>query len=121
MPNNPLTLSRRHVLGDLYSQCNAIDSIPVYWHDVLGNPVGFVDESAGQYADAFVFHVGEEFCRKLGAGQLQCRFNYEYVDEELGRSTKGKRRVQLISFVLTPPKIDGVKDRLARDVVLRTV
>lgn len=104
MPYAPLTLSRRHVLGDLYSQCDPVASVPVFWHDVQGTPVGFVNESSGEYSDAFVFDIGEEFCKKLAGGQLLCQFNYEYADAAASRSTREKRRVRLTSFVLTLPK-----------------
>ena len=100
MANAPLTLSRRHVLGDLYAKCDHVTSVPVFWNDIHGTAVGFVDESAGIYADAFTFHIGEEFCKKLAAGQLLCRFNYEYADDGARKDPKLPRRLRLTSFVL---------------------
>lgn len=99
MANAPLMLSRRHVLGDLYAKCDRLTSVPVFWQDAQGSPLGFVEESAGSYADAFTFHIGEEFCKKLAAGQLLCRFNYEYADKT-GKKSKAGRRLKLTSFVL---------------------
>ncbi|HVF31259.1 MAG TPA: hypothetical protein VNA22_09830 [Pyrinomonadaceae bacterium] len=95
----PLTLSRRHVLGSLHSRCERLTQVPVFWNDVMGPPLGFVDESAGHYADAFTFHIEEQFCRKLAAGQILCLFNFESAANI--ETTKTKKRLRLTSFVLS--------------------
>ena len=100
MANSPLMLSRRHVLGDLYSKFDRFTSVPIFWHDALETPLGTVEESEGGYADAFTFHIAEEFCKKLAAGQLICKFNYEFADGNAGKKSKVGRRLKLTSFVL---------------------
>ena len=104
MAHSPLTLSRRHVLGDLYAQCEPLESVPVYWNDLEGSEIGFVDQSTGDYADAFTFHMGEEFCRKLAAGQILCHFNYEFAGKAAKSVPRGKGRIRLTSFVLLTRK-----------------
>ena len=104
MAHSPLTLSRRHVLGDLYAQCDPVDSIPIYWNDLEGSEIGFVDQSSGEYADAFTFHMGEEFCRKLAAGQIVCHFNYESLGKTAKSATPNRTRFRLTSFVLVSRK-----------------
>jgi hypothetical protein len=100
MTHTPLTLSRRHVLGDLYPQCERLTSVPVFWESVDGSPLGFVEEGTSQYADAFTFHIEEQLCRKLASGQVICLFNYEFASASNG-GTGGKRRIRLTSFVLS--------------------
>ena len=101
MTHTPLTLSRRHVLGDLYAQCERLTSVPVFWDSVVGSPLGFVEEGTSHYADAFTFHIEEQLCRKLASGQIICLFNYEFAGAANGGGTRGKRRIRLTSFVLS--------------------
>lgn len=103
MSYSPLTLSRRHVLGDIYARCERVAQIPVYLNEAVGEKIGFADESQGEYADAFTFHVSEEICKKLAGGQFLCSFNYEFADKPAGRS-KEKRRIRLTSLILTMRK-----------------
>ena len=86
MAYSPLSLSRRHVLGDLYERCEAIaDPVPVYVTEnepeVVGEPVpdlvGHADESLGHYADAFTFHISDELCKRLSAGHFTYELQYE--------------------------------------------
>ena len=105
MANNPLTLSRRHVLGDLYAQCDAVTEVPIFWTDPAGPPIGYVSDTDGKYSDSLTFHMGDEFCRKLAGGQLLCQFNYEHTSDADVRSSKKSRRLRLTSFVLTSPAL----------------
>ena len=102
MQTGPISLSRRHVLGDLYSRCEAIDSIPVYLDSVDGELLGHVDQALGHYADAFSFYLDSDMCKKLSAGHFTYAFSYEYSDgEQIGR---GHRRVRLASICLVSRK-----------------
>ncbi len=102
MTHSPLALKRRHVLGDLYSKCDAIVSIPVYLGDEKGEMLGYVDEGLGHYADAFTFHLAEDVCKRLATGHYDYSFNYDFSDPDAapGRS----RRVKLNSICLTGRK-----------------
>lgn len=102
MSNTPLSLSRRHVLGDLYGRCDSLnESIPVYLAGDEPVLLGHADESLGHYADAFSFHIADEHCKKLSAGQFTYGFEYDYSDPEAtGRSS----RVKLTSIILTGRK-----------------
>ena len=98
-----LSLSRRHVLGDLYHRCDAItDNIPVYLTNeneptLLGN----VDQSLGHFADAFSFHLESDDCKKLSSGQFAFSVSYELSDPK----EKGSQsRVKVTSITLTPRK-----------------
>ncbi|HUR98881.1 MAG TPA: hypothetical protein VMZ26_12515 [Pyrinomonadaceae bacterium] len=94
-----LSLSRRHVLGDLYERCDAITAaIPVY---LAGGdePVllGHADESMGHYADAFSFHLDTDSCKKLSAGQYTYVLGCDHADPK----AKGSRaRLRLTSITL---------------------
>lgn len=97
MTCSPLAIARRHVLGDLYSRCERIESIPVYLNSAGGEVLGHVDEGLGHYADAFLFHLSEELCKKLSSGHFTYSFEYEYSDGEGG----GRRRIVLSSILLS--------------------
>ena len=97
----PIALSRRHVLGEYYSRCDAIESVPVYLEAPDGELLGQVDESMGKYADAFLFHLSEDFCKKLSAGHFTCSFDFEKVEETEGAP---RRRIKLNSITLIPRK-----------------
>jgi hypothetical protein len=79
---SPISLSRRHVLGDLYNRCEAISSIPVYLGSVEGEVLGHVDQGLGHYADAFSFHLADDVCKKLSAGFFSYAFDYQYSENE---------------------------------------
>lgn len=92
----PLSLSRRHVLGDLYRRCDPIKGeIPVYLAGEDAELLGHADECLGHYADAVTFHVSDEVCKKLAVGQFVYSFEYEYSDPEVHRG-----RVRLSSITL---------------------
>ena len=97
----PIALSRRHVLGEYYSRCDAIESVPVFLDAPDGELLGQVDESMGKYADAFLFHLSEDFCKKLSAGHFTCSFDFEKVEETDGPV---RRRIKLNSITLIPRK-----------------
>src|SRR5262245_15810593 len=104
MAYSPLTVSRRHVLGDLYSRCERLVQVPVHLDDASGEKLGFVDESQGHYADAFTFHISEENCKKLAGGQLLCSFNYEFASRSDASLAAAKRRIKLTCIFLTERK-----------------
>lgn len=98
-----LSLSRRHVLGDLYSRCDEIKGeIPVYL-DGEATPIviGYVDQSLGHYADAFSFHLDANECKKLSSGQFSFSVNYEFSNR---REAGSRGRVKLTSITLTGRK-----------------
>src|SRR3954469_18496150 len=99
MPTNTVCLTRRHVLGDLYGRCDAIeDQIPVYLAgEEEPGEVGFVDESLGHYADAFTFHLGDGICKKLAAGYFSYSLDYVFSD---ATHTDRRARIKLNSITL---------------------
>ena len=82
MKYSPLAIRRRNILGDIYGKCETVESIPVYLDDKTTEPIGHVDESLGRYADAFVFHLPEEICKKLSTGSYEVFIDSEASDEE---------------------------------------
>lgn len=95
-------MSRRHVLGDYYSRCEAIVSVPVYLDSSKGEMLGYVDQGLGHYADAFSFHVPDDICKKLSAGHFTYSFEFDYSER---KATPGRhRRVKLSSISLVPRK-----------------
>lgn len=97
----PLTLARRHVLGELYGRCErATKELPVYLNDANGERLGHVDESMGKYADAYTFHVPEDVCKKLAGGQYTYSFDFHFSQTILAAATPAKRRISLISIIL---------------------
>ncbi len=82
MSYSPLAIKKSRVLGDIYKNCEPIESIPVYMDDASGELLGYADESLGHYADAFVFHLSEDVCKKLSSGHYNYGFDYEVVDKQ---------------------------------------
>jgi hypothetical protein len=105
MTYNPLAITRRNILGDLYNQCEHIDSIPVYMNDTSEEPIGTVDESLGQYNDAFVFQLPEAVCKRLSTSGYQIVIDYDYLDKN-NKTNNGRIRLNHIVLmskgVLTP-------------------
>lgn len=103
MSYSPLSISRRQVLGDLYSRCDPVaESVPVY---LAGTEqpelLGHADEALGHFADAFTFHIADDLCKKLSAGQYTYSFDYQFSDPK----QKGSRgRIILTSITLTGRK-----------------
>lgn len=102
MKYSPLSISRRHVLGELYSRCDHLESVPVYLTDDQSEPIGHVDEGLGIYADAFCFHLSDDDCKKLSTGNFTFSFNYDTA--KTGNPDKRFRRVTLKSIILSPRK-----------------
>ncbi len=102
MINSPISISRRHVLGDLYGRCDPIiDQVPVYLAGDEPELLGYVDQSLGHYADAFSFHIADDICKKLSAGHFTYSFNYRFSD---GTVAGSRGRVTLTSILLNPRK-----------------
>ncbi|MEP7075272.1 MAG: hypothetical protein ABI878_05635 [Acidobacteriota bacterium] len=99
---SPVTLSRRHVLGDFYARCLPIARIPVYLDSEEAGKIGFVDEGLGAYADAFQFHLSDEICKKLLSGHYTYSFQYDYADKKT--EATARRRIRLTSILLNSRK-----------------
>jgi hypothetical protein len=104
MAYSPLHLARRHVLGDLYNRCERSDRIPVYLDNATGEKIGYVDESLGEYADAFTCHLSEDHCKRLAGGQFLYSFDYRFSGSAAKAGSPGKRRIKLVSIFLTMRK-----------------
>jgi hypothetical protein len=96
MSYSPLAIKRSRVLGDIYKHCETVESIPVYMNDTSGELLGYVDESLGHYADAFVFHLPEDICKKLSSGH----FNYSFDYDVLSGKSDNKKRIKLNHIML---------------------
>jgi hypothetical protein len=106
MSYSPLAIKRSHVLGDIYKQCDPVESIPVYMNDVTGELLGHVDESLGHYADAFVFHLSEDICKKLSSGHYNYGFDYEVLDQGAGKNSHIKLNyIMLVGKKVLPKRI----------------
>jgi len=78
MSASPLSVARKHVLGDLYADCEPItEQVPVYLAEDQSEMLGHVDEALGKYADAFTFHLADDVCKRLSAGQYTYEFDIE--------------------------------------------
>jgi len=98
MAFSPLSLSRRHVLGDLYTRCESIaENVPVYLSGGETELLGHADEGLGHYADAITFHLADDVCKKLSAGQYTYSFDFHPVEPNL---TPSRSRVVLNSITL---------------------
>lgn len=104
MSNQPLTMSRRHVLGDLNTRCEPAENVPVYLNGTDGEMLGYVDESLGKYADAFTFHIADDLCKKLAAGHFTYSFDYDFAEGNEAASASAKRRIRLNSITLVMRK-----------------
>lgn len=97
MSFSPLSLSRKHVLGDLYARCDqTTTNVPVYLIAEENELLGYAAESLGHYADAFTFHLSDDVCKRLSAGQYTYEFDLEHA------RTKG--RLILRTIFLKAPK-----------------
>ncbi len=95
-------MSRRHVLGDYYSRCEPIVSVPVYLDSSKGEMLGYADQGLGHYADAFSFHLPDDICKKLSAGHFTYAFEFSYSER---KATPGRhRRVKISSISLITRK-----------------
>ena len=102
MVDQPLSMSRRHVLGQLYGRCESIvDNIPVYIA-ALGEGeeptlAGHVEQSMGVYADAFTFHLPADVLKALSAGYYSYSLEYEHADP---RNRNAQSQIRLTSILL---------------------
>jgi hypothetical protein len=111
MTYSPLAIKRRQVLGDLYSICDPIDQVPIILDGETNENIGFADESLGKYADAFLFHVAEDVCKKLATNHYLYSFDYEYADPE---ATGPGRRIILTNIHLTGRQVLAPVSRSAK-------
>lgn len=102
MSYSPIAIKRSYVLGTIYKQCEPIESIPVYLNDSTGEPLGYVDESLGHYADAFKFNLPEIICKKISTNHYDYSFGFEYFEKTV--KTAGKRRIKLEHILLVEKK-----------------
>lgn len=100
MSYSPLAIKRHHVLGDIFKLCDTVESIPVYMNEVSEEALGHVDESMGIYADAFLFHLPEDICKKLSTGHYNYSFDYDVLYSE----TDKKKHLKLNYIVLVAKK-----------------
>jgi hypothetical protein len=99
---SPVSLSRRHVLGDLYGRCDALgEQIPVYLAGETRELLGHVDESLGAYRDAFSFHLADDICKRLSAGQYSYSVDYKHTNP---KQAGNGGRIELISITLNARK-----------------
>lgn len=103
MTYNPLTIKRSSVLGDIYKQCDAIESIPVYMNDRSGELLGYVREDMGRYADAFTFHLSESVCKQLSANHFEFAFDFDYSDQMSQMINKKRIKLNHILFIEKKP------------------
>ena len=118
MSYSPLSLSRRHVLGELYGRCDPIgEGVPVYLAGDTRELLGQADQILGHYADAISFHLSDDYCKKLSAGHFTYSFDYEHTEPEAA----GRKRINITSITLIArkayqkpvPKNAKVKDAAA--------
>lgn len=102
MATGPISISRRHVLGDYYSRCDEIVSVPVHLDSSEGEMLGYADQGLGHYADAFSFHLPDDICKKLSAGFYTFSFEFKYSERNLAPGRH--RRVKIHSISLIPRK-----------------
>jgi len=102
MITGPLSIARRHVLGDFHHRCESIVSVPVYLENAEGEMLGYADESLGHYADAFCFHLAEDVCKKLSSGHFTYSFDFEYSGDD--GIPQSRRPIKLNSIMLVPRK-----------------
>ena len=103
MVENPVTMARRHVLGELSYRCEPVQNVPVYLDVINGEMLGYVDESSGKYADAITFHLAADICKKLAMGHYTYSFDFNYADG-VETTPASKRPLRLSSITLISPK-----------------
>ena len=111
MSYSPIAIKRRQVLGDLYSVCDPVEMIPVHIENAEGEKIGHADESLGHYADAYLFHLPEDVCKKLSTGHYMYSFDYDYSDPD---STGRNRRIKLNYIFLTGRKAPDAVSRSSK-------
>ena len=112
MSYNPLTIKRSNVLGDIYKQCDTIESIPVYMNDQSGELLGFVREDMGRYADVFTFHLSEPICKQLSSNHFEFAFDFDYSEKTT--PAVNKKRIKLNHILLIAKKLSSIKKSASR-------
>ena len=102
MVYGPLTMSRRHILGDLYKTCDHAQTVPVYMHEPGGELLGHAEEGNGPYADSMTFHISEEICKRMAGGQFDYSFATEFAGPAVSGGRRSSRRIRLTSIHLVP-------------------
>ena len=116
MANGPISMTRRHVLGELYARCDAIvDNVPVYLEGDEHQLLGYVDQSLGHFADAFSFFLEDDVCKKLAAGHFSYSCDYQFSDQA---QTTSRSRVTLSSITLVSRR--GYDKPIARPAARKT-
>lgn len=108
MQYSPLAIKRRNILGKLTDKCDTISKIPVYLNDKSEAPIGFADESMGRYADAFLFHLPEDVCKRLSTNGYDLEIDYDVADQE---SNGKSERITLNYIILTSKAINSTLPR----------
>ena len=108
MQHSPLAIKRRYILGNLADKCDPINQIPVYLDDKSSEPIGFADESLGRYADAFLFHLPEDVCKKLSTNGYD--LDIDYAVSESNEQT-GKERLRLNHIILVSRAVNSALPR----------
>ncbi len=103
MVYSPLAIKRRNVLGDIYKMCETVENVPVFLETKLDEQIGFADESLGHYADAFLFHLPEDICKKLSTGHYNYAFDYEVLENDI--TNNKQKRIKLNHILLVGRKI----------------
>jgi hypothetical protein len=109
MQYSPLAIKRRYILGKLTDKCDTINKIPVYLNDKSEAPIGFADESMGRYADAFLFHLPEDVCKRLSTNGYDLEIDYD-VSEPDAKNGKNER-ITLNYIILTSKTVNSVIPR----------
>jgi hypothetical protein len=108
MQYSPLAIKRRYILGNLADKCDTINKIPVYLNDKSGEPIGYADESMGRYADAFLFHLPEDICKRLSTNGYDLEIDYDVSNPE---DNARNERINLNYIILTSKAINSTLPR----------
>lgn len=112
--NTPITMSRRHVLGDIAARCEPVLSVPVYLNETRDETIGYAEESPNNYRDAITFHLQGDACKKLVSGNYTYSFDLDFAGSSDDAPTS-KRRVRLNSIHLIERK--GYAKPLTKDEI----
>ena len=97
---NTVAFKRRNILGDLYKQCNAVDSIPVFLDDTNDASIGTLEESFNQNEDAFLFHLPHDICKKLLTNNYNIGLDFDFTD----RTKNSKKDSITLNYVILAAK-----------------
>ena len=111
MNYSPLAVKRSNILGEIYKKCDTIESVPVYLNDSSGELLGYADESLGNYADAFVFHLPETVCKQLSTNYFDYAFDFEYAEKN--EKPVHQKRIKL-NHILLITKLAPLRKNLSK-------